>query len=171
MTELNQIREMRPADFPLVKGSFLSSMRSAPAAKRMANEEFYSTYRPLISDLVLRDEVQALVSCSPERPGQLHGWLMVSAGPPTLWFAYLKDDYRGMGFFRSLLERSLLEAAEPFFYPFHTSHAARLLRDNQDVTAVYNPTLAFEPRLRHPRAWLNSLRYDPATDTLRGSTR
>jgi GNAT superfamily N-acetyltransferase len=109
-----RIRPAKPEDHAFIIDSWRRSFENAPAV-RGADREWYRiemtrTIRRLL------DTAECRVACDPEDPDTIAGF--VAFHGPELHYAYTKQDFRGMGIARQLLDGHHIDA-----YTFQSNNA------------------------------------------------
>jgi GNAT superfamily N-acetyltransferase len=128
------VRPAEPTDLNFIINSFLRSLRGYPGLKSMPNELYYYEQTKKLDGLIRASKV--LVSCNPEIPDQIYGYVIGVPNKET-HFVYVKFTYRKFG-----LARKLMEALHPQLYN-KTLVATHTCRNWEEVSAkfrhIHNP--------------------------------
>lgn len=134
-----RVRSATEADVPFLFHTWLKSFRGAN--RSISGPVYYQFQHKLIENIFKRANV--LVACSTEDENQLFGYLVCETmdNVPVLHYSYVKEDYRGMGMLKLLLEHSELDISKGGFFTHCPKNLGKLLAKHPAL--IYNPYLAF----------------------------
>ena len=140
-TELGSVVDLRPAtsdDVARIMSDWLNS--HWPEAKGRMRRALYSAgQRAMVARLLSR--CAALVVCPRESPNHIIGWAVGEriSGSGVVHYAYVKLEYRRLGFGRRLVE-SLSSGCELLQHTHETDDGRELARA---LHSTFNPFLSF----------------------------
>ena len=127
-------------DVPLIYSDWLRSYRRSPLTKHVPSAVYYSQHRALIDNLASRSRV--VVLCNPDDTNQVYGWMCFELTPDVLilHYLYVKEDFRGFGLAKALVQQYLPKAVEDsIIICSHTGPCFQALKDKYHL--IYNPYL------------------------------
>ena len=132
-----------PADdeLVLVYDSWARSFRKSPWAGCVPNHLWDGVSRACISELLSRSRVIMAVKNLDDGKRRVLGYSV--SEPGALHWLYVKDDYRGLGVGKSLLEVTVNTPPwDQFVYSHRTRAADKFLRRASEHAWVWDPVLA-----------------------------
>lgn len=109
-----RVRPAKPEDMAFVVDAWRRSFEGSPAVRGADREHYRIEMTRTIRRLL--DTAECRVACNPDDPDQLVGFAAFNG--PELHYAYTKQDFRGMGVARDLLEGAHIKA-----YTFRSNNA------------------------------------------------
>lgn len=100
------IRGPQPDDAAFIMSNWINEMRHSSFSRFIDSSIYKPKQRHLIETALAKSKV--IVACNPEFSYQIYGCLVYQEKPTYLHWAYVKDDFRGLG-----LAREMLRYVEP----------------------------------------------------------
>lgn len=127
---------MKGLDDPIIYAPWCNHIRRTAPFSDMTAEEFREHKKGLLERLVARHGVT--VACHRAMPEVVHGWICGDPFERVCHFLYVKDEFRGRGIARSLIEHEFPSGNLRRYYT-HKSRQAPALAKKFGFT--YNPYL------------------------------
>lgn len=92
--------------------------------------------------IIARDDVTAIVAYEDQdwaAPFDAYGFI-VTEPPDVVWFAFVKDEYRGRGFARALFAAAGIDPDRPFRYRVQTRSSEEIAAAGKMPLARFDPT-------------------------------
>jgi hypothetical protein len=101
------IREALDTDASFIFRTWLRSYRTSLFARQMSNETYYGNHKVLV-EAALRG-CRVIVAVDPEDPDHIIGWscFLPSSDLVTVHYVFVKEQFRGMGIMKILLQQVL----------------------------------------------------------------
>lgn len=138
-----RIRPASALDIPFIYSSWLKSFKHDSAlGKSMRSSIYFEQYREVI-DQILEDS-QTFVAHLPDEPNVIIGYIVfesyASIPTATIHYAFVKESFRRIGVFTSLLK--LIDYSKPWQYTHKTNTLIKVL--GSDTDWIYNPLYLYK---------------------------
>jgi len=137
-----------------VISTWSSSYKSSHFAGLIASEDWPAIMHAQIGKLVDRPNARTLVACEPD--GFLYGFIAgdTSRRLPIVYYVYVKDPFREVGYARALFVALGVDPAQPFLYTCRTAIVSRIADNypggtNKIPHAKFAPAAARYPDYYH----------------------
>lgn len=137
------VREIFPEEHNFVLNSWIKSGYRSKQMECVAKEIYTLNQHEVITSLLVRSNV--LVAQELDKPENLYGYIVYDYidGIFVLHYAYVKQFFRGLGVFRTMLEHADFNATSAGFYTHHTKICDKIM---PNLNMLYNPYLLINPK-------------------------
>lgn len=129
---LYDVRDGRITDIPFIRASFLNGVYYGDRCfTRIPKEIFMSNYKAVIDTILTPGKAQIKVACTKDDPDTIIGYSLLSADYQTIFWVYVKKDWRQHGVGWSLVPQ----------YATAVTHLTKIGETliKKLPTAIYNP--------------------------------
>lgn len=137
------VREIFPEEHNFVLNSWIKSGYRSRQMESVAKEIYTLNQHEIITSLLVRSKV--LVAQELDKPENLYGYIVYDYidGIFVLHYAYVKQFFRGLGVFKTLLDHADFKCEHAGFYTHHTKICDKVM---QNLNMLYNPYLLINPK-------------------------
>ena len=130
-------------DLNLILSTWLKSYRNSEFAVAVPNNIYFPFHQGLITQILLHENNNVTILCSPEDPDQIIGYIVYNVKEPIIYYVYIKYPFRRLG-----LGCYIFEGIKKHYddnlnlgkYAIHCTHKPRNWRKiARPNNLIYNP--------------------------------
>ena len=144
------IRDAQPNDIPFIYSTWLRAYRYDSAlGKTCRNTVFFEEYKRVLDRILQNKETNIKVLTAQDAQSTIFSYIVYDAA--SLHFAYTKEDFRGLGLVRRLVEGAFLPQKRPeitHLQPIHNINVC--IKSNIQPGTVVAPPARLGPAIAHP---------------------
>lgn len=119
--------------------SYLKSYRGALANKKISNSVYFKNGQKILANYIQSVGAKIVVACDPEDKNSIFGYMLFNVERNEIFFAYVKEPFRRLGVFKTMLLESKLDVTKPVVCRHDTYGMGQVASALKNIVFSYVP--------------------------------